>query len=111
MKLKDLYYIREKATKMQDLIENEVKNLTEKDKEFEILRRIYTLSIMIYNKAQYNILKDFYDIHFNSSFFNKDSLKNFSFYYHLPDIDWKQKTELSLKIQNNQGVIIIYNFY
>lgn len=46
-----------------------------------------------------------------ADFFNKDSLKNFSFYYHLPDIDWKQKTELSLKIQNNQGVIIIYNFY
>lgn len=42
----------------------------------------------------------------SADFFNKDSLQNFSFYYHLPDIDWKQKTELSLKIQNNQGVII-----
>ena len=40
-------------------------------------------------------------------FFNVDSLKNFSFYYHLPDIDWKQKSELSLKIQENKGVLYI----
>ena len=44
------------------------------------------------------------------NFFNDNSLENLQFYYYLPDFDWKQKAELSTKIQENKGVTIIKYF-
>ena len=37
-------------------------------------------------------------------FFGADSLESKTYYYYLPDLDWKSKSELSTAIQANQGV-------